>query len=53
MLLPDVIRALRRGVRTAIPSSIRRKVLMPIVALCPRNPTTRATRRGDTRRDPK
>jgi len=53
MLSPDAITALRRGLRTAIPSSIRRKVLMPIVALCSSIPTTRATRSGNTRKDPK
>ena len=53
MLLLDVIKASRRGVRTVIPSSIRRKVLTPRVTLWPSTPTTRATRRGKTRSDPK
>jgi hypothetical protein len=49
VLLPPLITALNRGLKTAIPHSMRRKVLIPRWALWPNKPTTIATATGNTK----
>ena len=49
VLLPPLITAVNRGLKTAIPHSMRRKVLIPRWALWPNKPTTIETATGNTK----
>jgi hypothetical protein len=46
--LPSLMTAFNSGLKTAIPHSMRRNVLIPTFALWPRTPTRMATETGNT-----
>ena len=50
--MPSLMMALNSGLKTAIPHSIRRNVLIPRLTLSPRTPTKMATTTGKNNEQP-